>query len=201
MRSEAGREPAEVVAVGTDGLQRLQAALQRFCRLRRQPAVAGRALWPPSLTRRAVSGSLIGRRGSRLWPVWSDSASRGPGQASVCVNVGETVMGKQKLYSQLVETRKACRLCKNLTNPADKSCSQFDSDQIGPWSRWQGYLDADILVVGQDWRGTAYWHRWEGRDEHSGNVTNENLQKLLAHIGVQVRSHESPNVQSRSSRI
>jgi DNA polymerase len=85
-----------------------------------------------------------------------------------------------------VQQRKGYRLCTGLTNPADATCCHLDSDEIGPWSRWQGNLDADIVVVGQDWGGTGYWHRWEGRDEPSGNETNENLQKLLAHIGIHV---------------
>ncbi|HEY7313069.1 MAG TPA: uracil-DNA glycosylase family protein [Gemmataceae bacterium] len=95
-------------------------------------------------------------------------------------------MEKQERYSLLVQKRKTCRLCTGLTNPAHQTCSRYDSDQIGPWSRWQGSLDADILVVGQDWGDTSYFNDWQGRDQASGNPTNENLQELLLHIGVHV---------------
>jgi uracil-DNA glycosylase len=41
-------------------------------------------------------------------------------------------------------------------------------------------------VVGQDWGDVSYFRRWEGRDQPSGNPTNENLQRLLKKVGVRV---------------
>lgn len=54
-------------------------------------------------------------------------------------------------YAALVRRRKACR---SLTNPGKCEGGIQDSDQIGPWSLWQGNLSADLLVVGQDWGDT-----------------------------------------------
>lgn len=87
-------------------------------------------------------------------------------------------------YKRLVQARKACRACPGLINPADDTCKKYDSDQIGPWSLWQGNLDSDLLVAGQDWGDTSYFEKWEGRDQPTGNPTSENLQLLLEHIGI-----------------
>ncbi len=95
-------------------------------------------------------------------------------------------MDKRRRYNLLVQQRKRCRLCVGLTNPSDATCRRFDSEQIGPWSLWQGSLDADVLVVGQDWGDTSYFHRWRGRDQPFGNPTNENLRMLLRRIGYEV---------------
>jgi len=54
-----------------------------------------------------------------------------------------------------------------------------DSDDIGQWSHWQGYLYADIMVVGQDWGDVAYFKKWKGFDPPSGNPTNTKLKALL----------------------
>jgi DNA polymerase len=89
---------------------------------------------------------------------------------------------KQQEYLELVEKRKQCELCKDLTNPSKYGC--LDSNQIGPWSRWQGNLDAKLMVVGQDWGDRKYFEKWEGLDQPTGSPTNENLTKLLSHIGV-----------------
>lgn len=56
---------------------------------------------------------------------------------------------KQARYAALVEARKSCDACKALTNPSLAGGGLFDSDRIGPYSRWQGNLDAELLVVAQ----------------------------------------------------
>jgi len=92
---------------------------------------------------------------------------------------------KQQRYSALVEKRKACRLCVGLSNPAERTLRRFDSDQIGPWSRLHGDLDAELLIVGQDWGGVKYYNDNEGLDKLA-NPTMCNLEKLLNHIGIHV---------------
>ena len=89
-------------------------------------------------------------------------------------------------YSRLVEKRKACSLCEGLRNPAAVNGGRYDSDQIGPWSLWQGNLNSDLVVVGQDWGGIPYFLKWKGRDQPSGNPTDENLQKLLKGVGIEI---------------
>jgi len=91
---------------------------------------------------------------------------------------------KAQAYSSLVRKRKACRACQGLVNPVDCSHSMYDSGQIGPWSLWQDNLNSELLIVGQDWGDTRYFAKWEGRDQPTGNPTNENLRLLLKHIGI-----------------
>lgn len=92
---------------------------------------------------------------------------------------------RQADYSQLVRARKACRDCHALVNPSVCEGGP-DSDQIGPWSLWQGNLNAHLLVVGQDWGDTAYFSQHEGRDEAEKSRTNKTLIELLKHIGISI---------------
>ena len=62
---------------------------------------------------------------------------------------------KVRLYQSLVLKRKNCHRCEDLlgigrllTNPSD---TNFDKDEIGPYSAWQHNLNADILIIGRDW--------------------------------------------------
>lgn len=99
---------------------------------------------------------------------------------------GPELKRKEERYEQLVRARKACRACAGLTNPATTSYRRFDSNQIGPWSLWQGNLNSRLLIVGQDWGDTNYFQKWAGRDQPTGNPTNENLKFLLDHIGISI---------------
>lgn len=106
-------------------------------------------------------------------------------------------MTKQERYFNLVNDRKNCRQCrgtdkKGLLNPAE--CNKdHDSNHIGPWSRWQGNLDAKILVVGQDWGDVKYYEDNHGfdktnskSDNHYENPTNQTLRVLLKIIDVEI---------------
>lgn len=95
-------------------------------------------------------------------------------------------MDKKKMYTELMKERKTCNRCIGLKNPSTENLSKFDSDQIGPWSLWQGNLDAKIVVVGQDWGDVDYFTKWKGRDQPSGNPTNENLQELLKCLDIKI---------------
>jgi uracil-DNA glycosylase len=68
-------------------------------------------------------------------------------------------------------------------NPA--ALPKFDSDQIGPWSRWQGNLNASLLVVGQDWADVPKLAENEGRPL-ARYRTNQTLVDLLAAAGLSV---------------
>ena len=92
-------------------------------------------------------------------------------------------MSKKVKYQRLVQLRKQCRDCPDLVNP---SPSPYDSTQIGPWSRWQGNLEAELMIVGQDWGTTTYFLKWEGIDQCKGNPTNDNLRRLLRSIGIDI---------------
>jgi uracil-DNA glycosylase family 4 len=94
-------------------------------------------------------------------------------------------MTKSKQYAELVSARRACRRCQDLTNPAAFEAGRFDSDHIGPWSLWQGNLNAVLMVVGQDCGDTGYFVRYQGR-ECPGNPTNKALVELAGMAGVRI---------------
>lgn len=49
-------------------------------------------------------------------------------------------------YPRLVRSRKECRLCESLglTNPALVESGIYDSEDVGPWSRWHGEFNPDL---------------------------------------------------------
>ncbi|MBK7189535.1 MAG: hypothetical protein IPH86_12830 [bacterium] len=98
---------------------------------------------------------------------------------------GEHTVVKCEFYRDLVTARKACRLCHGLRNPAEVDDGCLDSDHVGPWSRWQGNLEAPLLVVGQDWGDERYLRKYGGV-EGPGNRTNRTLVKLFGTIGIDI---------------
>jgi DNA polymerase len=70
-------------------------------------------------------------------------------------------------------------------NAANLRDGEFDSDHIGPWTRWLGDLRARVLVVGQDWGAQRTLANQNGRDVATG-YTNRMLRALLASVGIQV---------------
>ena len=100
---------------------------------------------------------------------------------------GCDVISKDVRYEQLVECRKTCSLCSALENPSRCEQGQYDSPHIGPWSQWQGHLNAELMVVGQDWGDTNYFIKNQGL-EAQRNPTNNMLRELLGSIGIDVGS-------------
>ena len=97
-----------------------------------------------------------------------------------------TRINKKQLYTNLVNSRKVCNDCGiAIDNPARWEKDGYDSLQIGPWSRWQGNLDAKLMVVGQDWGTPTYFKKWKGFDNPK-NPTNLNLMDLLKAIGFKI---------------
>ena len=103
---------------------------------------------------------------------------------------------KKAAYAALVERRKACRACCGLTNPSVVQGGQWDSEHIGPWSLWLGDLDAEIMVVAQDWGDVDYFIRNRGRDERN-NPTNMMLAKLMRHAGYEIGTFQEPAPNAR----
>jgi DNA polymerase len=74
----------------------------------------------------------------------------------------------------------------NLTNPSKCHDGIYDNTgHIGPWTQWQDNLDAELMVVGQDWGGVDYFIDNEGL-EQDDNETNTRLIELLACVGIQI---------------
>jgi uracil-DNA glycosylase len=101
----------------------------------------------------------------------------------VLIEIG-AVTSKRERYTKLVDDRRSCRKCVAVVNPSACAGGKHDATaHIGPWSDWQGNLDADTMVVGQEWGGTDNYERQCGRDR-DGDPTNDNLVTLMASIGV-----------------
>ena len=83
-------------------------------------------------------------------------------------------------YAALVEQRKRCELCSQITNPS--KVGKLDSDEIGPWSLWQGNLDSPIMLVGQDWGDVSAFEKQKGKDIDS-SPTNRALIELFSKLG------------------
>lgn len=95
-------------------------------------------------------------------------------------------MDRVAAYRALVKARKECGACSpDLKNPAEIEAGAFDSDHIGPWSRWQGNLNATLLVIGQDWADKEAFLGCKGLDD-ARNPTNKVLIRLLASVGIKI---------------
>jgi uracil-DNA glycosylase len=101
----------------------------------------------------------------------------------VLIEIG-AVTSKPERYAKLVDDRRNCRKCAAVVNPSACAGGKYDNAaHIGPWSDWQGNLDADTMIIGQEWGGTDNYERQFGRDR-DGDPTNGNLVTLMANIGV-----------------
>lgn len=94
---------------------------------------------------------------------------------------------KREQYRELVRRRKQCGLCGglNVKRLCDVQPDEFRSEDIGPWTEWQGNLNSDLMVVGQEWGGTRNYRDQKGADLDIDD-TNENLVILLNSIQITV---------------
>lgn len=100
-------------------------------------------------------------------------------------------MGRCALYRYLVERRKAHVFPDGLLNPSRISGGNLDDWHLSPWSRWQGQLNADVIVVGQDWGDRTYFLENEGRD-NDGEQTCLNLCEMALCAGWDLGPPHSP---------
>lgn len=96
-------------------------------------------------------------------------------------------MNKKTKYEQLVEKRKQFQFSDGLLNPSQIENGIYDRNHIGPWSVWQGNLNAKILLIGQDWSDINYFIDNEGRDLDE-NPTNKNLIELFQVLKIDIGS-------------
>ena len=113
-------------------------------------------------------------------------------------------MSKQEEYLQLIEEIKACHLCENIKAPAFCKDGEFlkndshgyDENEkpdlqnayVNRWNLWHGNLDADIMVIGQDYGrvkddeelSEAYWR--EVKPESWKFTTDYRLHKLFVEV-------------------
>jgi len=88
-------------------------------------------------------------------------------------------MNRVAAYQQLVNLRKKHKFPAGLLNPYEIEDGRFDSEHLGPWARWQGDLNAEVLVVGQDWGSKDYFLDFKGFDDDK-EPTCTNLRALAA---------------------
>jgi uracil-DNA glycosylase len=88
-------------------------------------------------------------------------------------------------YEALVAARQACRRCSGLTNASLIHDGRYDSNEIGPYTRWQGNRQADLLVVAQDFADVESFVKLEGWPGERVE-TNLVLRELLNAAGFEV---------------
>ena len=91
---------------------------------------------------------------------------------------------KAERYDALVAARKNCGLCAGLSNPATVRGGEFDSDQLGPYSRWHADLDAELIVVAKDFAPVPKFIEYEGAPGPRVQ-TNMRLARRLDALGFQ----------------
>jgi len=96
---------------------------------------------------------------------------------------------KTAAYLDMVKARQACRACIGVLNPSVIEDGIFDHDEIGAWSLWQGNLNAEVMVVAQDWGDVAWFNRVKGIPT-STSTTNRTLVKLLQHAGLHIELYD-----------
>jgi DNA polymerase len=102
-------------------------------------------------------------------------------------------IGKREQYLSLVKKRKEHVFFEGLSNPSKIDNGKYDiEDHLGPWSKWQGNLDARILLIGQDWGNIDYYLNNKGYDTDD-NPTNQNLVELFKLIGIDIGTPSKPN--------
>lgn len=103
-------------------------------------------------------------------------------------------MNRDAAYQELVRRRKAHQFPDGLLNPSRICDGRYDTDHLSPWSRWQGDLNADVVVVGQDWGDERYFMRNQGLDDDR-EQTCTNLREMAGAAGWDLGTPHAPNPQ------
>ncbi len=103
------------------------------------------------------------------------------------------MLSKEEAYKQLVEKRKHSKFPKDLKNPSEVENGIYDKENhIGPWSKWQGNLNAKIMFIGQDWGSEQYYLDYKG-NHNNKSVTNKRVKEAFELIGIDVGLPNIPN--------
>lgn len=107
-------------------------------------------------------------------------------------------MSKREDYKNLVKKRKDFKFQFGLTNPVE---TEYDINEIEPWAQWQNNLDADILVIGQEFCDLKTYNDCQGKVELIENIyeypANKNLQNYLSRIGYDPGHPLNPNTKAK----
>ncbi len=102
---------------------------------------------------------------------------------------------KEIFYKHLVDKRKQYEFNDTeIFNPAELNIT-FD-EHLNSWAYWHGNLEADILLIGQDFGDHAYYFNNDGKDDPS-NATNVNLSCLFGELGIDIGQSDDPNTDAK----
>lgn len=100
---------------------------------------------------------------------------------------------KSIFYKSLVDKRKNFEFkTAAIVNPSSPELNLVFDDHLNAWAYWCGNLDADIMVVGQDFGNRNYYLNNKGKDEVA-NATNLNLITLFKQIGIELNDINDSN--------
>ena len=102
---------------------------------------------------------------------------------------------KKDLYNQLVANRREYEFnSPDIVNPSNLSIS--NDIHLNAWGYWHGNLDADILLIGQDFGDIDYYKKYNGLDDPK-NPTNKKLTLLFKELGINLGESNSPNLDTK----
>lgn len=106
-----------------------------------------------------------------------------------------TLTEKVEAYEKLVEKRKAYKFSDDgLTNP---SATKYDVNEIEPWAQWQNNLNADILLVGQEYSDLDTYIKTQGKVERYPHEykypSNKHLYEFFKLLGYDIGHPMAPN--------
>ena len=97
-----------------------------------------------------------------------------------------------------MEKRKGFLFHIELKNPSQ---TNFDTQEIEPWATWQNDLDADVMIIGQEFCDYETYIKTEGKVERfEGKYeypSNRNLRELLSLMGRDPGHPTKPNKNSK----
>lgn len=102
---------------------------------------------------------------------------------------------KQDLYNQLVFKRKEYDYNSlDIINPSKLSIS--NDDHLNAWAYWHGNLNAEILLIGQDFGDVDYYKKYDGLDDPQ-NQTNKKLIQLFKQLEIDLGESDKPNLNAK----
>jgi uracil-DNA glycosylase len=79
-----------------------------------------------------------------------------------------------------------------LVNPSVVKVNGYIDNEMGPWTKWYGHHNADILVVGESWGSYNVFKKQMGKDElDKKGGANSRLIELFKFIGINLKRSEN----------
>jgi uracil-DNA glycosylase len=104
---------------------------------------------------------------------------------------------KQIFYKHLVDKRKKYEFNDTeIINPSDPELNISNDEHLNAWAYWHGDLNADILLIGQDFGGYDYYSQKDGKDDPT-NATNVRLSCLFEELGIDIGKSDNPNIDTK----